>query len=424
MQEIWALGRILTPEYLGDAATAKRLRNLVAPSRDGKVRRKDADGGWRAVWAFTSSGGPRGVYVLYAASDEPRRCRLTLNGAPVLFNALSETTQGGSAWRYQTLVELSPGLNRIGLESEDEPPRFEAIAIAEPPDAPHASVDEAFVAEQAERARTAPHRPLAFRPAQLAGLLDVARSAGNERARHAQFARVMEQVLFWARRDSETGSARIAWGGGPLNGQEYRQRILSRLMSLDLDVIVETGAYIGTSTAFFARQGVPVFSCELEEKSFARAAAYLAEHPNITLQLEDSRSFLRGLAADHAFGFRRPLFYLDAHSQEDLPLADEIRIISRHWDEFVIMVDDFEVPATGYGFDGYPNGVQLTLGYLQREGVPLDDLAILFPSVGPDGETGARRGTLVLMPTALYERELRLDRTLFRLPTPAAGAGS
>ncbi len=407
MQEIWALGRTLVPEYLGAPADAAGA----------------GSGGSDLVWTFTSRGGPRGIYVLYTPSDEHPRCKMTVNGTAVLHRALSDPGRGGALWRYQTTVELAAGVNRIALGSDSELPQIEAIAVAAPPQAPYASVDEAFVADKSDRARAQPRRPLVIRPNALSGLLDVARKVGRDRAARVQLAGVVETMIGAARRDSEVGSARIAWGGGPLNGQEYRQRMFDRLMGLGVDVVVETGAYIGTSTAFFARQGVPVFSCELDEKSFAKAAAHLAELPNVTLHLEDSRAFLRGLAADPALRFQRPLFYLDAHWEEDLPLADEIRIISERWSSFVVMVDDFQVPGTSYAYDRYPNGLELTLDYLQREGVRLQDFAILFPSVGPEGETGAKRGTLVLAPEKLYEQELRSDRIMFRhLPTtPGTG---
>ncbi len=135
------------------------------------------------------------------------------------------------------------------------------------------------------------------------------------------------------------------------------------------------------------------------------------------MHLDDSRSFLRQLAADPAFRFQRPLFYLDAHWEEDLPLAEEIQIIIQRWPSFVIMVDDFQVPGTDYAYDSYSNGLELTLAYLERECVPLEDFAVLFPTLGPEAETGAKCGTLILLPPALYEQRMSADRTVFRQRT-------
>ncbi len=412
MRPIWLLGSAVTPEYLGGVAEAETLQNLVPAGQGGLYRKGREDEACEAHWTFTSSGGRRAIYVRYA-SDGDRPCKLIVNGQIVQRRALFESTFGVADWRFQTVVDLEAGVNSIRLRSLGETPAIEAVAVAAPPQHEQASVDDAYEALQAEGS-SRPRRPLVLQPSRLAGLIDVARGVVADDAGFEQLGRVANRLLIAARRDSDSGFSRMAWGGGPLNGQRFRQHIFNRLLRLDPDVIVETGTYIGSSTSFFARQGLPVFSCEVDEKFFARAASHLTDCPNVTLHLDDSRSFLRQLAGDPSFRFQRPLFYLDAHWEEDLPLADEIRIIAGRWPSFAIMVDDFQVPGTDYVYDSYPNGLELTLGYLQREGVELGDLAVLFPSAGPDAETGTKCGTLVLMPAELYEQQMRLERSLFR----------
>ena len=63
-------------------------------------------------------------------------------------------------------------------------------------------------------------------------------------------------------------------------------------------------------------------------------------------------------------------FYLDAHS-DDYPLADEIIYIFNNYKNFVMLIDDFQVPNDdGYGYDSY-RGKKLNLNfiktYLQKE---------------------------------------------------------
>jgi hypothetical protein len=400
MPQIRVLGAALTPEFLGVAADGQRITD-------------EAEGFSQITWTFTSTGGARGLYVRYAGQADPP-CKLILGKTTVQRQALFETIDEAADWRYQTTVEVPAGVQRIALRTTGELPAIEAIAVAAPPEGRAASVDEAHAALLAETQRSRPRRPLSFRPVQLAGLVDAARAAGSDPAAAAQLTRLVDRMMLAVRLDSADGSARMAWGGGPMNGQRRRQEIFSHLMALDIDAIVETGAYIGSSTAHFARQGVPVFACDVDHKFLARAAVHLAELANVTLSLDDSRSFLRTLAVDRAFSFERPLFYLDAHWEEDLPLADEIRIITGRWPSFVIMVDDFEVPGSDYAYDRYPNGLELTLGYLERERVPLEGLAVLFPTASAEAETGAKRGTLILMPAELYEQRMRMDRTVFR----------
>ncbi len=71
----------------------------------------------------------------------------------------------------------------------------------------------------------------------------------------------------------------------------------------------------------------------------------------------------------------------------------------------------------------YAHALKLTLDYLEREGVPLDGFAVLFPSASPEAETGRKCGTLVLMPGELYEQGMAGDRTVFRYRRPAPSAG-
>ena len=419
MQPIWLLGSAVTPEYLGGVAEAEALQNLVPAGQGALYRKGPEDEACEAHWTFTSSGGRRAIYVRYASEGE-RPCKLIVNGQIVQRRALFESTFGVADWRFQTTVELEAGANSIRLRSLGDTPNIEAVAVVAAPQSEQPSVDDAYEARQAEGS-SGPRRPLVLQPSRLAGLIDVARGVVADDAGFEQLGRVTSRLLLSARRDSESGFSRMAWGSGPLNGQRFRQHIFNRLLRLDPDVIIETGTYIGSSTSFFARQGLPVFSCELQEKFFARAAAHLVDCPNVTLHLDDSRSFLRQLAGDPAFRFQRPLFYLDAHWEEDLPLADEIRIIAGRWPSFAIMVDDFQVPGTDYVYDSYPTGLELTLGYLEREGVELGNYAVLFPSASAEAETGTKCGTLVLMPAELYEQQMRLERSLFRYRPGGAG---
>jgi hypothetical protein len=185
-------------------------------------------------------------------------------------------------------------------------------------------------------------------------------------------------------------------------------------MRVGADAIIETGTYMGASTAHFARQGVPVYTCESQDHFFARAMANLTEFSNVHMHLQDSRAFLTGLAADPAITFACPIFYLDAHWYEDLPLAEEIAIIRKRWPRFMIMVDDFEVPGTSYGFDRYSNGLELTLNYLRNENIDLESMAVMFPTASDSAETSVKRGTLVLSSLDIFEEQLKFERTLYR----------
>ena len=51
---------------------------------------------------------------------------------------------------------------------------------------------------------------------------------------------------------------------------------------------------------------------------------------------------------------KKILFYLDAHSDDDYPLQDEIKYIVENYKNFILLIDDFQVPEDdGYGYDSY-----------------------------------------------------------------------
>ena len=191
-------------------------------------------------------------------------------------------------------------------------------------------------------------------------------------------------------------SKHYSWGG-PMNGQVGRQQFIRQLLkAVDVEAVIETGTYRGTTTEFLWHvTGRPVFSVESEQRFFEYARRRFARNSQINLFRADSRRFLRRLAEDDEVPKKSVLFYLDAHWGVDLPLRDELSLILRHWRDPIIVIDDFEVPGdSGYTFDDYGDGKRLTLGYLPSE--PLQDMVVFFPSLPSHLETGARRGCVVL----------------------------
>ena len=163
--------------------------------------------------------------------------------------------------------------------------------------------------------------------------------------------------------------------------------------------IVETGTFHATTTEHLAEAGLPVYTMEANHTNFGFALRRLIWRRNVTMRLCDSRAGLRSL-----FGgpLRRRLadtvfFYLDAHWNEDLPLAEEIDIIFTHCAAAIVLIDDFEVPGdAGYGFDDYGEGRALTAAYIDEQ-VRTHGLAVFYPSTPSFDESGARRGCAVLV---------------------------
>jgi hypothetical protein len=138
-----------------------------------------------------------------------------------------------------------------------------------------------------------------------------------------------------------------------------------------------------------------VFTCEAHRENYGFSRARLQATPNVRLLLADSRAFLTQLLRG-PLGDGPNLFYLDAHWNADLPLAEELEIIFGRSLDSVVVIDDFEVPGDpGYCFDDYGPGKALTAAYIS----PIAErfgLRSYYPTTPSAAETGAVRGCIVL----------------------------
>jgi hypothetical protein len=191
--------------------------------------------------------------------------------------------------------------------------------------------------------------------------------------------------------------------GGPFNGQCFRQLMyLDLALACNFEAIVETGTFRGSTTRFLAHNsdGARVYSCEYDPLNFEFAKWRLRGDKNAFLFKMDSRDFLRDLKISRQ---ARAFFYLDAHWGAELPLREELNLIIHNFENFVIMIDDFEVPNDpGYQFDDYGLGKRLSL-----RDFPLhqdNGIACYFPARPSYQESGLKRGAIVLASLGLKGR--------------------
>jgi hypothetical protein len=181
------------------------------------------------------------------------------------------------------------------------------------------------------------------------------------------------------------------------NGQAGRKRVFEEICrAFVFDVIVETGTYLGNTTAYMAEtSGVRVITCEVDKRFYTVSKTRLSDFDNIQFYLGDSRGFLINLV-DDGMGNKTTFFYLDAHWYADLPLQEEIDLIAANWNRFCIMIDDFRVPGDeGYGYDSYGPGKSLELDLIQNS-IARGSLGTFFPATPSSNENGSRRGCIVL----------------------------
>ena len=212
------------------------------------------------------------------------------------------------------------------------------------------------------------------------------------------------------RRPTYSGKIDLAAGPGsrptgslaaPFNGQDGRREIFAQIMAAhSFAAIVETGTYHGRTTRYMAEQTrLPVYSIEANSRSYRAARKFLSGCPGITLILGDSATVLPQKIAAGEIPNRHVFCYLDAHWEEDLPLADEIEAVTSAMTDFVILIDDFQVPDDpGYYYDGYGPGKVLCFDYLRP--FAGRGLFVFLPSLPSSEETGAGRGCIVLTAAA------------------------
>ena len=180
------------------------------------------------------------------------------------------------------------------------------------------------------------------------------------------------------------------------NQQVIRRGTTTRILSaMKPSVIVETGTFLGNTTGYLAKFGVPVVSSEISAPLFFAAKQRLSDLSNISLRLCDSRELLRQLISEGVNSLPT-FFYLDAHWLDDLPLLDEIETINENWGSYIILIDDFKVANDpGYGYDNYGGKKILNYSYIKRyiEGKPI---GVFFPHTPSSQETGAKRGYVFL----------------------------
>jgi hypothetical protein len=181
------------------------------------------------------------------------------------------------------------------------------------------------------------------------------------------------------------------------NGQAGRKKIFEEICRAVLfDVIIETGTYIGNTTAYMAEtSGVRVITCEVDKRFHKVAKTRLSDFDNIQFYLGDSRGFLKNLI-DNGMGNKTAFFYLDAHWYADLPLQEEIDLIATNWNRYCILIDDFRVPGDeGYGYDSYSFGKSLELALIENS-ITKHGLGTFFPATSSSNENGSRRGCVLL----------------------------
>jgi predicted O-methyltransferase YrrM len=185
-----------------------------------------------------------------------------------------------------------------------------------------------------------------------------------------------------------------------LNGQYKRQDIFLEIISkFQVTEVIETGTFIGRTTGYFAKYlpNAVIKTCELSPQYHQLAKKRLINFNNIEFVCSDSRKFLSNLSKIEKLDNNTISFiYLDAHWHSDLPLKEELEILSQIRRNAIIMIDDFQVLGdSGYNYDDYGTGKKLAFADYSNFFKKLGYHAF-SPVASSNEETGKKRGCVIL----------------------------
>jgi hypothetical protein len=113
-----------------------------------------------------------------------------------------------------------------------------------------------------------------------------------------------------------------------------------------IEDFVETGTLVGHTAEWAAEHFKRVVTVDVDKDQYLKTAGPLVkQHPNIEAFWDHSPWFLSGLSIN----YQPVLFWLDAHTNDECPVLDEIAVINKSRLTHVILVDDArlfgELPA-------------------------------------------------------------------------------
>jgi len=142
--------------------------------------------------------------------------------------------------------------------------------------------------------------------------------------------------------------------------QLRKRRIIKSLgLKHNIQIIVETGTYLGQSTKFFAKEFHKVYSIELDLQLYKYSKNKLKKRKNITLLCGNSKEMLPRILSD----LKAPsVFFLDGHAsggvtssgEEPSPIKHELQLL----ENFYFIKDSIIICDDARGFDGrnsYPH---------------------------------------------------------------------
>lgn len=182
----------------------------------------------------------------------------------------------------------------------------------------------------------------------------------------------------------------------PWNGDGYLAAEVLRLKHAHgLKYATETGMCLGSTTCWLSEHFEIIVTCEVNPEygkiGLARCGdrfgVHVFSHPSPVV-----------LSSQHHVDEGNSIFYfLDAHWGPNCPLLEELEVIIKTGTKPCILIHDFKVPGTDFGFDKMPDGRPFDLDLIR------DHLDSIYGINGwkhnyPTKVEGARRGWISIEP--------------------------
>lgn len=199
------------------------------------------------------------------------------------------------------------------------------------------------------------------------------------------------------------------WKNYCLNGQKFRKKIVTEIFEkISFKYVIETGTEYGFTTKYFSQFCENVLSIEKSKPIFKIAKKNLKNEKNVKLILNDSKNLKSILETENSDkkieNIDQIFFYLDAHSEDDYPLLDEISYIVNNYKNYILLIDDFEVPNDeNYGYDSY-RGKKLNIKFIRN--LLTKNEVIFFPKIPSHKETGRLRGYTIISKNETFNNTL------------------
>lgn len=139
------------------------------------------------------------------------------------------------------------------------------------------------------------------------------------------------------------------------NDSIARDRFEELIKEKGVELLIETGTYLGSTTKHFSKWCEEVFTIEVKKEHYDQAKRNLKGIENVHLCFGSSEKVIDTLFSDLNISSKVIAFFLDAHWESYNPLLDELKAIHKHGikPEF-IAIHDFKVPGhPELGFDSY-----------------------------------------------------------------------